>query len=175
MQSRAKTVEEYLNELPEERREAIEEVRRVILKNLDKDYEEGMQYGMIGYAVPHRVYPAGYHCDPKQPLPFMSLASQKQYMSLYAMCLYESSELFDWLCAEWEKTGKKLTMGKCCIRFKKVEELPLGLIGKLVKKVPAKKFSQHYEAALGSAGRKRPKSVSKSKSVRKTVGTKKKA
>ncbi|MCA9093435.1 MAG: DUF1801 domain-containing protein [Planctomycetaceae bacterium] len=175
MQSRAKTVEEYLNELPEERREAIEEVRGVILKNLDKDYEEGMQYGMIGYAVPHLVYPGGYHCDPKQPLPFMSLASQKQYMSLYAMCLYESSELFDWLCAEWEKTGKKLTMGKCCIRFKKVEELPLGLIGKLVKKVPAKKFIQQYEAALENAGRKRPKSVSKSKSVRKTVGTKKKA
>jgi len=160
MQSRAKSVEEYLKELPEERREAIAEVRGVILKNLDKDYEEVMQYGMIGYAIPHRVYPAGYHCDPKQPLPFMSLASQKQYMSLYAMCLYESSELFEWFCAEWEKTGKKLKMGKCCIRFKKVEELPLGLIGKLVKKVPAKKFIQQYEAALGNA-RKKPVGVSK--------------
>lgn len=160
MQSRAKSVEEYLKELPEERREAIAEVRGVILKNLDKDYEEVMQYGMIGYAIPHRVYPAGYHCDPKQPLPFMSLASQKQYMSLYAMCLYESSELFEWFCTEWEKTGKKLTMGKCCIRFKKVEELPLGLIGKLVKKVPAKKFIQQYEAALGSA-RKKPVGASK--------------
>lgn len=155
MQSRAKSVEEYLKELPMERREAIEEVRGVILKNLDKDYEEGMQYGMIGYAVPHRVYPAGYHCDPKQPLPFMSLASQKQYMSLYAMCLYESSELFDWFCAEWEKTGKKLTMGKCCIRFRRVEELPLGLIGKLVKKVSAKKFIKQYEAALAGVGKKR--------------------
>ena len=154
MQSRTKSVVEYLKELPADRRAAIEEVREVILKNLDKGYEETMQYGMIGYAVPHRVYPAGYHCDPKQPLPFMSLASQKQYMSLYAMCLYESSELFEWFRAEWEKTGKKLTMGKCCIRFKKVEELPLELIGKLVKKVPAKEFVKQYEAALGGVKKK---------------------
>ena len=91
MQSKATTVEQYLAELPEDRRKAIEAVRQVILKNLDKDYEEGIQYGMIGYYVPHRVYPAGYHCDPKQPLPFAGLASQKNYMSLYLMCVYGDS------------------------------------------------------------------------------------
>ena len=88
MQSKAKTVAEYLAELPEDRRKAIETVRQVVLKNLDSHYEEGMQYGMIGYYVPHRVYPAGYHCDPKQPLPFASLGSQKNHMALYLMCIY---------------------------------------------------------------------------------------
>ena len=92
MQSKATTVEQYLAELPEDRRKAIEAVRQVVLKNLDKDYEEGMQYGMIGYYVPHRVYPAGYHCDPKQPLPFAGLASQKNHMALYLMCVYGDSD-----------------------------------------------------------------------------------
>ncbi len=148
MQSKAATVEEYLQQLPLERREALEAVRGVILKNLDQDYEEQMQYGMIGYAVPHRVFPQGYHCDPQQPLPFAGLASQKNYMSLYLMCLYESGELHDWFLAEWKKTGKKLDLGKCCLRFKRLEDLPLALIGKLIKKVPAKKFVKYYQEAL---------------------------
>ena len=92
MQSKATTVEQYLAELPEDRRKAVEAVRQVVLKNLDKDFEEGMQYGMIGYYVPHRVYPAGYHCDPKQPLPFAGLASQKNHMALYLMCVYGESD-----------------------------------------------------------------------------------
>ena len=96
MQSKATTVEQYLSELPEDRRKAIEAVRQVILENLDKDYEEGMQYGMIGYYVPHRVYPAGYHCDPKQPLPFAGLASQKNHMALYLMCVYGESDHAQW-------------------------------------------------------------------------------
>src|SRR6516162_2904358 len=96
MQSNATTVAEYLSSLPEDRRRAIEAVRQVILQNLDKDYEEGMQYGMIGYYVPHRVYPAGYHCDPKQPLPFAALGSQKNYMSVYLMCIYGDSDHAKW-------------------------------------------------------------------------------
>jgi len=92
MQSKATTVEQYLSELSPDRRTAIEAVRAVILKNLDKDFEEGIQYGMIGYYVPHRIYPAGYKCDPKQPLPFASLASQKNHMALYMMCLYGSAD-----------------------------------------------------------------------------------
>src|SRR5712692_7177253 len=125
MQSKAATVEQYLSELPPERRAAIEAVRKVILTNLDDHYEEGMQYGMIGYYVPHRVFPAGYHCDPKQPLTFAGLASQKNHMSLYLMCVYGHEPSAVWFRAAWAKTGKKLDMGKSCVRFKKVEDLAL--------------------------------------------------
>jgi hypothetical protein len=151
MQSKATTVEQYLSELPEDRRKALEEVRQVIRKNLDKDYEEGIQYGIIGYYVPHRVYPAGYHCDPKQPLPFAALASQKNHMSLYLMCVYGESELAKWFHEAWAKTGKKLDMGKSCVRFKKVDDLALGVIGEAIKRVPAKKYIAICESALGAA------------------------
>ena len=123
MQSKATTVDQYLAELPEDRRKALEAVRQVVLKNLDKDYEEGIQYGMIGYYVPHRVHPAGYHCDPKQPLPFASLASQKNHMALYLMCIYGDTDHAKWFRDAWAKTGKKLDMGKACVRFKKLEDL----------------------------------------------------
>jgi hypothetical protein len=148
MQSKAATVQEYLAELTPERRAAIEAVRQVILKNLDNDFEEGIQYGMIGYYVPHRVYPAGYHCDPRQPLPFAALASQKNYMSLYLMCVYGDSNHANWFKEAWAKTGKKLDMGKSCIRFKKVEDLALDVIAEAVKRVPAKKYVEHIEAVV---------------------------
>ncbi len=148
MQSKAATVAQYLAELPEDRRAAIAAVRKVILKNLDKTFEEGMQYGMIGYYVPHSVYPAGYHCDPKQPLPFTCLASQKNYMSLYLGCVYGSSELAKWFHSEWAKTGKRLDMGKSCIRFRKLEYLALDVIGETLRRVSAKKFIAYYEAAI---------------------------
>jgi hypothetical protein len=151
MQSKATSVEQYLADLPEDRRKAIEAVRQVVLKNLDKDYEEGMQYGMIGYYVPHRVYPAGYHCDPKQPLPFASLGSQKNHMSLYLMCVYGSTDLAKWFQEAWAKTGKKLDMGKSCVRFEKVEDLALDVIGEAIKRVPAKKYIAHCEAGLKAA------------------------
>src|SRR4051812_37152315 len=122
MQSKATTVGQYLAELPPERRTAIETVRKVMLENLDPVFEEGMQYGMIGYFVPHRVYPAGYHCDPKQPLPFAALASQKNHMSVYLGCVY-GSERERAFREAWAKTGKKLDMGKACVRFKKPEDL----------------------------------------------------
>jgi uncharacterized protein YdhG (YjbR/CyaY superfamily) len=151
--SKAKTVDEYLTELPPERRAAIQAVRTVIVKNLDKDYEEGMQYGMIGYFVPHSVYPAGYHCDPKQPLPFAGLASQKNHMALYLMCIYGSTDQAQWFRSEWAKTGKKLDMGKSCIRFKKLDDLPLDLIGKAIARVPAKKYIAYCESALAKSGK----------------------
>lgn len=153
MQSKAATVQQYLAQLPEDRRRAIQAVRKVILKNLDKDYEEGMQYGMIGYYVPHRVYPAGYHCDPKQPLPFAGLASQKNYMSLYLMCIYGSSDHLKWFQQAWAETGKKLDMGKSCIRFKKLEDLSLDVIGESIKRVPAKKYVERCEAIIKSTTR----------------------
>ncbi len=155
MQSKATTVEDYLRALPAGRRAAISAVRDVILKNLDPAYQEGMQYGMIGYFVPHSVYPKGYHADPRQPLPFAALGSQKNYMSLYLMCIYgggddasPASRHARWFREEWAKTGKKLDMGKSCIRFKKADDLPLELIGEAVKRVTAASYIQACEAAL---------------------------
>ncbi|MBL9032015.1 MAG: DUF1801 domain-containing protein [Phycisphaerae bacterium] len=153
MQSKAATVAEYLASLPEDRRAAIEAVRRVILKNLDKGYVEGMQYGMIGYAVPHSIFPHGYHCDPKQPLPFAGLASQKQHMSLYLMTTYGDGPQWDWFRAAWEATGKKLDMGKCCIRFRRVEDLALDVIAEAIRRVPATAYIEFYVKALASMGK----------------------
>ena len=150
MQSKAKTVKEYLASLPEDRRKVISAVRKVILKNLDKDYEEGMQYGAIGYYVPHRLYPHGYHCDPKIPLPFAGLGSQKNHMSVGMMCHYGDPAEDKWFRNAWLKTGKKLDMGKCCVRFKKLEDVPLEVIGQAIKRVPARKYIAIYEKMLGA-------------------------
>ena len=155
MQSKAKTVNAYLAELPADRREAIEAVRKVILANLDKSYEEGMQYGMIGYYVPHSLYPGGYHCDPKQPLPFAALASQKNYMSVYVGCVYGSPENEKWFRAAWAKTKKKLDMGKSCVRFKKLEDLALDVIGQSIRRMPLKKFIAYYETAIKTMRKKK--------------------
>jgi Domain of unknown function (DU1801) len=165
MQSKAGSVEQYLSELPADRRTALEQVRKVILANLDKDYEEGMQYGMIGYYVPHRVFPDGYHCDPRQPLTFASLASQKNHMALYLMCVYGDASTAEWFQKAWAKTGKKLDMGKSCVRFKKVEDLALDVIGQTIRRVPVKKYLEHYQAARSktSRGKKSESAVGKSK------------
>ena len=144
MQSKATTVAAYLASLPPDRRAAVETVRKVILKNLDKDYEEGMLYGMIGYYVPHRVFPAGYHCDPSKPLCFAALASQKNALSLYLMCTYGDEGQRDWFTDAWARTGKKLEMGKSCIRFKKPEDLALDVIGEAIRRVPAKAYVDRY-------------------------------
>lgn len=151
MQSRAKTVEHYLAELPEDRRAAISAIRAVILKNLPKGYEEGMGYGMISYHVPHSVYPAGYHCNPKQPLPFAALAAHKNHVALYLMCVYGDPDLVAWLREQWAATGKKLDMGKSCIRFKKLDDVPLAVVGRVIKKVPAKNYIERYEATVKRA------------------------
>jgi len=166
MISKAKTVAEYLASLPADRREAIAAVRAVLLKSLDKDYEEGMQYGAIGYFVPHRVYPPGYHCDPRQPLPFAGLASQKHHMSIALMCLYGSTTEDAWFRKEWAKTGKKLDMGKCCIRFKKLQDLPLELIGRAVARVPAKDYIALYERMRDGTHRRPAATKSRSASSR---------
>jgi hypothetical protein len=150
MQSNALTVQQYLASMPADRRETIEAIRAVILKNLPQGYQEGMQYGMIGYFVPHGVYPAGYHCDPKQPLPFIGLASQKNHMALYMFCLYLDDDQAQSFRDSWLATGKKIDMGKSCIRFKKLGDVPLEVIGKAVR-VPAKKFVESYEKRLQRA------------------------
>ncbi len=181
MQSKAATVAEYLASLPEDRRAAIEAVRKVIRANLDPQYEEGMQYGAIGYYVPHRVFPAGYHCDPKQPLPFAALASQKNHLSLYMMGVYcgcaegpGSSETADarWLREAWAKTGKKLDMGKACLRFKRVEDLALDVIGEAIRRVPAATYIERYQAVLASTGKGAKQAGSKPAPVKKAAAKK---
>jgi uncharacterized protein YdhG (YjbR/CyaY superfamily) len=148
MQSGAATVAEYVKSLPPDRREAIEALRKVILANMDPLLEEGMNYGMIGYYIPHRHYPAGYHCDPKQPLPYAGLASQKNHMSYYTMAIYGDEKEVEWFKSEWKKTGKKMDMGKSCIRFKKLDDLPLELIAASIRRSTVKKFIEQYERVI---------------------------
>ena len=158
MQSKAATVKQYLAELPPDRREAIEKVRAVVLKNLGEGYEEGMQYGMIGYYVPHSIYPAGYHCDPKQPLPFAGLASQKNHMSFYMCTMYMDPATAIWFQQAWaveviKGNAKRLDMGKGCVRFKKVDDIPLNVIGEAVKRAPVKRVLEVYESNLAMSGK----------------------
>lgn len=168
MQSKATTVEKYLAELPADRRSAIEAVRKVILENLDSGYQEGMLYGMIGYFVPHERYPSGYHCDPKQPLCFIGLASQKNHMALYMMCQYVYGNGEKAFRSAWAKTGKKLDMGKSCIRFKRVDDLALDLIGEAIRETPVEKHIEFYETAFKSM-RKRPAKGKKKAAARTTT------
>lgn len=152
MQSKAKTLEDYLSEIPEERKEAFQKLRDVINQNLDKQFVECMNYGMIGYVIPHEIYPNGYHCDPKLPLPFMNLASQKNFIALYHMGLYGDSNMLEWFQTEFPKHSKyKLDMGKSCIRFKKMDGIPYDLIGELCKKMSAKQWIETYEKMLQSS------------------------
>lgn len=146
MQSKAASVAQYLSEVPEERMEAMEKLRQTIKENLPAGFSEGMGYGMIGYAVPHSTYPAGYHCDPKLPLPFVSIASQKNNIALYHMGIYADPELLKWFQEEYPKHSKtKLDMGKSCIRFKKVDQIPYPLIAELMSKVTVEDWIATYE------------------------------
>jgi hypothetical protein len=175
MQSKATTVEQYLAGLPDDRRRAIAAVREEILKNLDQDYKEGMQYGMIGYYVPHSVYPAGYHCDPRQPLPFAGLASQKNHMALYLMCVYGQGDHAKWFQQAWKKTGKQLDMGKSCVRFKKLEDLALEVIGEAIRRVPAKKYIAVYESARQATQKAKPARTAKPRPAPKAKSAAKRA
>ncbi|MBK8686104.1 MAG: DUF1801 domain-containing protein [Bacteroidetes bacterium] len=151
MQSKASSVEAYLKEMPEDRRAAIEKLRTVITSNLPKGFQEVMNYGMIGYVVPHELYPAGYHCNPKDPLPFAGLANQKNSISFYHMGIYIMPELLDWFQSTYPQHAKsKLDMGKSCIRFKKIDDIPYQLIGQLMKKMKVKDWIQVYEDKLKS-------------------------
>jgi uncharacterized protein YdhG (YjbR/CyaY superfamily) len=146
MQSKAGTVEAYISELPADRQEAINTLRKIIKKNLPKGFSECMNYGMIGYVVPHSLYPKGYHCDPKLPLPFLGLASQKNAISFYHMGIYADTKLLDWFTKEYPKRSTaKLDMGKSCIRFKKPEQIPYDLIGELCSKMSPADWIKLYE------------------------------
>ena len=146
------SVEAYLAALPPDRRTAMQAVRSAVNARLPKGYAEGVAYGMIGWSVPHSLYPAGYHCDPKQPLPFAGLGSNKGGMSLHLMCVYGDAALRARFEAAWKKTGKKLDLGAACLRFKTVEDLALDVIGDTIAAVPVAEYVRRYEAArAGSA------------------------
>ena len=149
MTSAAATVEEYIAQLPEDRKAIIEKLRKVMKKNLPKGFKEEMGYGMMGYVVPHSLYPSGYHCNPKLPLPFMGMASQKNNISVYHMGLYADAKLMQWFTEAHAKASpKKLDMGKSCIRYKKAEDIPFELIGELCTKLTPQQWIDLYEKAF---------------------------
>lgn len=157
MQSKATTPDAYVEELPEERIAPFKKLRATIKKNIPKGFEEGMGYGMMGYSVPHKIFPDGYHCDPKQPLPFAGLASQKNFIALYHMGIYADPKLLKWFTDEYPKHSKtKLDMGKSCIRFKKMDDIPYDLIGELMQKMTVKDWVETYVRIYRSSLKKQP-------------------
>lgn len=149
MRSEASTVSDYIESLPDDRKEAIIKLRAAIKKNIPIEFKEGMGYGMPGFDVPHSIYPAGYHCDPKVPLPFAGYASQKNFIALYHMGIYANPALLEWFVAEYPKHSKmKLDMGKSCIRFKKLSEIPYDLISELFTKMSVQEWIELYEKSF---------------------------
>lgn len=151
MKSAAASVDEYIASLPPERIEPITKLRKIIKKNLPKGFNEEMSYGMIGYVVPHSIYPPGYHCDPKLPLPLMNLGSQKNFIVLHHMGMYGDATLLNWFVAKYKKeVPTKLDMGKGCVRFKRMDQIPYELIGELVAKLSVADYVKNVTAILGS-------------------------
>jgi uncharacterized protein YdhG (YjbR/CyaY superfamily) len=149
MPYKATSPEDYIHQVPEGRQETLIKLRKTINENLPKGFEEGVQYGMIAYYVPHSTYPDGYHCNPKEPLPFMSFASQKNSVNLYHMGIYAKPELQEWFVNEYPKHCKRtLDMGKSCIRFKNLDEIPFDLISDLVRKMSVQEWITLYESNI---------------------------
>ena len=149
MQSKAQTVENYMNDLPEERKAPMQRLRELFKANLPEGFVEQMSYGMIGYVVPHSIYPKGYHCSPELPLPFINVASQKNFIAVYHMGIYSDENLLNWFVEEYPKHSKaKLDMGKSCIRFKKMDQIPYELLGELLTKMTVNQWIERYDAIL---------------------------
>lgn len=149
MQYKATSPEDYISQIPDERKEPMRKLRKVILDNLPNGIEETMSYGMIGYVVPHSIYPDGYHCKPELPLPFMNIASQKNFIAVYHSGVYAKKELHDWFVSDYPKhSNRKIDMGKSCIRFKKIDEIPYGLIGELTTKMTTQEWIDIYETNI---------------------------
>ncbi|WP_430908228.1 DUF1801 domain-containing protein [Maribacter sp. 2-571] len=146
MQYKANTPEAYIAQTPPDRQEALQKLRALFQKNLPKGFEEQMSYGMLGFVVPHSLYPDGYHCKPEQPLPFINIASQKKFVALYHSGIYANPDLHDWFVTEYPKHSKrKLDMGKSCIRFKYMDDIPYQLLEVLAKKITVKQWISTYE------------------------------
>ena len=180
MAAKPTTVKAYIDALPADRKKALQKVRSTINKHLPKGYKEGIQYGMPGWYVPHSLYPGGYHCDPKIGVPFAGLASQKNHMSLYLMCIYGSDKHRTWFEKAYAKSGKKLDMGKACVRFKTLDDLPLDVIGQAIARVPVKEYVSVYETMdprAGGGSKRAPakKKAAKKKAVKKNAAKKKAA
>jgi len=149
MKIEANSPREYIEQIPDDRKPPFKLLRQTILDNLPIGFKEEMSYGMIGYVVPHSIYPAGYHCEPNLPLPFINIASQKNFVALYHMGIYAEKEILDWFTGEYPKHSKlKLDMGKSCIRFKKPDQIPFELIGELVKRICVEKWIEIYESNI---------------------------
>lgn len=149
MKIEANSPENYIEQIPDDRKQAFSKLRQTILDNLPKGFKEEMSYGMIGYVVPKSIYPLGYHCDTKLPLPFINIASQKNFVAFYHMGIYADKEILDWFTGEYPKYSKlKLDMGKSCVRFKKPDQIPFELIGKLVQKMSVEKWIEIYESNI---------------------------
>ncbi len=149
MQYKANTPDEYIAAIPEERKQVMNTLRKVIKDNLPKGFSEEISYGMIGYVVPHKIYPAGYHCDTKLPLPFMNIASQKNFIAVYHSGIYADEDIMNWFVGEYPKHVKtKLDMGKSCIRFKKIDQIPMELIGELASKLTVQEWIEMYESKV---------------------------
>lgn len=156
MQSTAKTPQEYIDSLPEDRKLAMEKLRTITADNLPAGFQETIGYGMLCYVVPHSTYPNGYHCDPKLPLPFLSIASQKNFIAVYHMGIYMDKNLLGWFTAEYPKHVKtKLDMGKSCIRFKKMDQIPYELLAELFQKMTVEEWISNYESVLNSNAKQR--------------------
>ena len=149
MQYNVASFEEYLDSIPAERKDAVQQIIEILKTNLPTGFEEQLSYGHIGFVVPHSLYPNGYHCDPKSPLPFVGVASQKNFIALYHMGIYADDKLLNWFVEEYPKHSKrKLDMGKSCIRFKKVDDIPFELIGELAQKITPQQWIDRYESAF---------------------------
>ena len=149
MQYQADNVDHYISQLPEERKEPVQKLREIVQKNLPKGFEEGILYKMIGFYVPHSIYPNGYHCNPKDPLPFINIASQKNFVALYHSGMYADKKLYEWFVTEYPKHCKsKLDMGKSCVRFKKLDDIPFNLIASLCEKMTVKHWIDLYETNI---------------------------
>lgn len=149
MKINAETPDQYIEQLPPERQAAMKKLRKSILENLPEGFQETMSYGMIGYVVPHSIYPPGYHATPELPLPFVNIASQKNFIALYHMGIYADKELLDWFTSSYPKhCPTKLDMGKSCIRFKKMDQVPYALIEELVKKISPEDWITLYEKSV---------------------------
>ncbi len=149
------TVQEYLAALPEDRQHAISALRKTILEHLPEGYEEGIQYGAISYYVPHSICPDGYHCDPTQPVPFAGLSAHRKKMTLNLFCVYVDNAAKERLMTGWNESGHKLDMGASCVRFSKLEDVPLDVVGQVIRSIPVSDFLEHYEASVPQSARKK--------------------
>ena len=156
MKYEAKTVGEYFAKIPDERKPAMKKLWETIKKNIPEGFAEKLNYGLPGFVVPHSLYPDGYHCDPKQPLPYLNIASQKNFIAFYHMGVYSIPDLLEWFTENYPKhSTTKLDMGKSCVRFKKIDQIPYDLIGELVSKITVEDWIHYYETAIKNSRKKK--------------------